>query len=86
MMMPFTPLWLEKVQHTPLNAFCDGNAAVILLFVLSGLVLNLKYTSFHTLPPRRVPVFFINRSFGFIRHFSWPSSLVYCSGTSCTSR
>jgi peptidoglycan/LPS O-acetylase OafA/YrhL len=63
MMMPVTPVWLEKIQYTPLNFFCDGWGAVILFFVLSGLVLNLKYVALETLPPRWVPAFLINRVF-----------------------
>jgi peptidoglycan/LPS O-acetylase OafA/YrhL len=61
--MPVTPLWLERIQYTPLNFFCDGIGAVILFFVLSGLVLNLKYVSLPTLPPRWVAAFIVNRIF-----------------------
>ena len=42
-MMPQTPKLLLAIQHTPLRFFYDGNAAVLLFFVLSGFVLNLRY-------------------------------------------
>lgn len=43
-MMSPTPKVLLVIQNTPLRFFYDGNAAVLLFFVLSGFVLNLRYT------------------------------------------
>jgi peptidoglycan/LPS O-acetylase OafA/YrhL len=62
-MMPVMPAWLEKIQFTPLHFFYDGTAAVVLFFVLSGLVLNLKYASLEIFPAHWVSAFIINRIF-----------------------
>jgi len=42
-MMRQTPKLLVAIQNTPLRFFYDGAAAVLLFFVLSGFVLNLRY-------------------------------------------
>ena len=63
MMLPANPGWLEKIHYTPLFFFCDGHGAVTLFFVLSGLVLNLKYASAQAFPPHWVSAFIINRIF-----------------------
>jgi peptidoglycan/LPS O-acetylase OafA/YrhL len=62
-MMPKTPGVLQWIKVTPLRAFCDGPSAVMLFFVLSGFVLNLKYVSLRTNPPHWVASFIIRRVF-----------------------
>jgi peptidoglycan/LPS O-acetylase OafA/YrhL len=62
-MMPQVPRILEDIQFTPFHFFYDGSAAVLLFFVLSGFVLNLKYVSFQTYPPHWVSAFIIRRIF-----------------------
>jgi peptidoglycan/LPS O-acetylase OafA/YrhL len=37
------PLWLERLLQSPLRVFVGGHEAVILFFLLSGLVLSLPY-------------------------------------------
>jgi peptidoglycan/LPS O-acetylase OafA/YrhL len=63
MMLPAYPGWFEQIHYTPLFFFCDGRAVVTLFFVLSGLVLNLKYVRAQTLPRHWVSGFIINRIF-----------------------
>ena len=63
MMLKSYPGWFEKIHYTPLFFFCDGHAAVTLFFVLSGLVLNLKYASARSFQPHWVSAFIINRIF-----------------------
>ncbi len=44
-MMPTIPGLLQSINSTPLHIFYDGLSAVLLFFVLSGFVLNLKFVS-----------------------------------------
>jgi len=62
-MMPQMPKLLQHIQFTPLRFFYDGEAAVLLFFVLSGFVLNLKYVSSQKNPPHWVSAFIIRRIF-----------------------
>ncbi len=60
-MMPQTPKLLLAIQHTPLRFFYDGNAAVLLFFVLSGFVLNLRYAEAKSHTPGWAGNFIIRR-------------------------
>jgi peptidoglycan/LPS O-acetylase OafA/YrhL len=44
-MMPATPSLMHYIDATPVHLLYDGLSAVLLFFVLSGFVLNLKFTS-----------------------------------------
>ena len=62
-MLPQVPPFFQAIRHTPLHFFYDGEAAVILFFVLSGFVLNLKYTTAESRSQRWVIPFIIRRIF-----------------------
>jgi peptidoglycan/LPS O-acetylase OafA/YrhL len=62
-MMPATPALLVSIQNTPLHFFYDGGAAVMLFFVLSGFVLNLRYAQLSDFPRRWVAKFIVSRFF-----------------------
>ena len=62
MMSPSSKLLLT-IQNTPLHFFYDGNAAVLLFFVLSGFVLNLRYADGRSHPSGWVGSFIIRRVF-----------------------
>jgi peptidoglycan/LPS O-acetylase OafA/YrhL len=62
-MMPTTPVMLERIGHTPLHFIYDGTSAVLLFFVLSGFVLNLRYAQASEYPPHWVSTFLIRRFF-----------------------
>jgi peptidoglycan/LPS O-acetylase OafA/YrhL len=86
-MMPATPALLLSIQHTPLHFFYDGSAAVMLFFVLSGFVLNLRYAQLSDYPRHWDATFIISRFFRiypafiaaiglglFVRHFLYDPS------------
>ena len=60
-MMSPTPKVLMVIQNTPLRFFYDGNAAVLLFFVLSGFVLNLRYAEAKSYAPGWAGSFIIRR-------------------------
>jgi peptidoglycan/LPS O-acetylase OafA/YrhL len=62
-LMPQTPGLLLSIQNTPLRFFYDGNAAVLLFFVLSGFVLNLRYVETGSYPVGWAGGFIIRRVF-----------------------
>ena len=62
-MMSQTPALLQAIQNTPLRFFYDGNAAVLLFFVLSGFVLNLRYAEAESYRSGWVGSFIIRRVF-----------------------
>jgi peptidoglycan/LPS O-acetylase OafA/YrhL len=62
-MLPKTPGVLQAIQGTPLHALYDGYSAVVLFFVLSGFVLNLRYVSSRPYRPNWVSSFLIRRVF-----------------------
>jgi peptidoglycan/LPS O-acetylase OafA/YrhL len=62
-MMSQTPKLVLTTQYTPLRFFYDGNAAVLLFFVLSGFVLNLRYAEAKSYAPGWAGSFIIRRVF-----------------------
>jgi peptidoglycan/LPS O-acetylase OafA/YrhL len=62
-MKPETPTVIAAIQRTPLGFFCDGTAAVLLFFTLSGFVLNFGYTDGRPLQPGWAGSFLIRRIF-----------------------
>jgi peptidoglycan/LPS O-acetylase OafA/YrhL len=60
-MMPQTPKLLLAIGNTPLRFFYDGNAAVLLFFVLSGFVLNLRYAEAKSCAPGWAGSFILRR-------------------------
>jgi peptidoglycan/LPS O-acetylase OafA/YrhL len=50
LMLRDEPQWAGVVSQTPLNIVWDGGGAVMLFFVLSGFVLNLRYANAADLP------------------------------------
>ena len=63
LIMPVKPVLLQAVGRTPLHFFYDGDAAVLLFFVLSGFVLNLRYVQTSGYPRHWVATFLIRRFF-----------------------
>jgi peptidoglycan/LPS O-acetylase OafA/YrhL len=61
-MMPQTPKLLVAIENTPLKFFYDGYAAVLLFFVLSGFVLNLRYAEAKSYAPGWAGSFIIRRA------------------------
>jgi peptidoglycan/LPS O-acetylase OafA/YrhL len=62
-MMSQWPQWLIAVHNTPLGFFYDGAAAVLLFFVLSGFVLNLRYAEAKSYPSGWAGSFILRRVF-----------------------
>jgi peptidoglycan/LPS O-acetylase OafA/YrhL len=62
-MLPQPSGLLQSIQFTPLHFFYDGEAAVLLFFVLSGFVLNLKYVELSSYPQNWTSQFIIRRIF-----------------------
>ena len=62
-MISQTPKLLRPIQNTPLQFFYDGGAAVLLFFVLSGFVLNLRYAEAKSYPSGWAGSFIIRRVF-----------------------
>ena len=62
-MLASTPPLLKAIQYTPLRVLYDGTVAVLLFFVLSGFVLNLKYVDPENRKGRWAAVFVIRRIF-----------------------
>jgi peptidoglycan/LPS O-acetylase OafA/YrhL len=62
-MMPQQPWALRMMDKTPAHSIHDGFGAVLLFFVLSGFVLNLKFVELETYPPHWIRTFIIRRIF-----------------------
>lgn len=62
-MMPVQPDFMAVIEKTPLRLCYDGLTAVLLFFVLSGFVLNLKFASLPVYERNWVAQFLVRRVF-----------------------